>query len=280
MSAATVERPVEPAAALRALDAAVDALLAADYTGLSDEQLVELLRGKERLRRRLEAAEHAPILEVAARQLPAQHSVRTTAGFLRWLLRLDPREAAGRVRAAEAAGVRRALTGQTLPPAYPVVAAAQVAGQISARHAAIVVSTIEKLPDPARSEHAVEVEETLVGYATKFDPDCLGRQARKLGECYDPDGPAPDDEHRQRTRELTITQRPDGSSFGRFEATAELTALLLTHLDALAAPKPEKDGVKDPRTAPQRRHDASLKGSSSCCGPSCCPRSRASPPPS
>jgi hypothetical protein len=42
------------------------------------------------------------------------------------------------------------------------------------------------------------------------------------------------------------------------EATAELTELLLTHCDALAKPRPETDGVRDPRTAGQRRHDALL----------------------
>ena len=32
--------------------------------------------------------------------------------------------------------------------------------------------------------------------------------------------------------------------------------LLRTHFDALAKPRPELDGVKNPRTAEQRRHDA------------------------
>jgi hypothetical protein len=38
--------------------------------------------------------------------------------------------------------------------------------------------------------------------------------------------------------------------------TAEASELLQVHLDALAKPKPEVDGMKDPRTPGQRRHDA------------------------
>ena len=58
-------------------------------------------------------------------------------------------------------------------------------------------------------------------------------------------------------------QRPDGSSSGSFELTAHATEALLTVLDATAAPRPstagpEADGVKDPRTAGQRRHDGLL----------------------
>ena len=59
-------------------------------------------------------------------------------------------------------------------------------------------------------------------------------------------------------------QRPDGSSSGSFELTAHATEALLTVLDATAAPRPsttgpEADGVKDPRTAGQRRHDGLLE---------------------
>jgi hypothetical protein len=40
---------------------------------------------------------------------------------------------------------------------------------------------------------------------------------------------------------------------------AELTEWLRTMFDTLARPKPAADGAKDPRTAPQRRHDALLE---------------------
>jgi hypothetical protein len=263
MSAAVLDR-VDPGVALRSMHDAVDDLLAADYTAGSEEELLDTFRELERLRRRLAAVDHALIREANARQLPEQLSIRTVAGLLRALVRLDPREAAGRVRAAEAAGTRRALTGQVLPPAYPAVAAAQAAGEISPRHAAIITTMIEKLPDPARRDHGAEIEDTLVGHARDWDPDCLATLARRVRDHYDPDGPDPDgtdpdDGHRHRSRDFRLTTRADGSARGMFEATAELAELLQTHFDALAAPRPESDGVKDPRTAGQRRHDALLE---------------------
>ena len=87
------------------------------------------------------------------------------------------------------------------------------------------------------------------------------RIARRLTETLAPDGHEPG--YRDRIRHLTLHQRPDGSSSGSFELTAHATEALLTVLDATAAPRPstagpEADGVKDPRTAGQRRHDGLL----------------------
>jgi uncharacterized protein DUF222 len=260
VSGSAVEGRVDPAVALRTAHTAIDDLLAADWAGSSDEELLDALRGFEALRRRMSAVDHALVLEAEGRRLPEALAYRNVAGLLRAVLRLDPREAAGRVRAADAAGVRRTLTGEPLEPAYPVIAAAQAAGEISARHAAVIVRTLEQLPDDVRHEHGVEIEAELVGHGQRFDADDLAKIARRLRYLYDQDGPCPDGEaYRARTRDFRISQRPDGSAHGEFEATGELAELLLTHIDALAAPRPERDGVKDPRTAGQRRHDALLE---------------------
>jgi hypothetical protein len=46
---------------------------------------------------------------------------------------------------------------------------------------------------------------------------------------------------------------------GKFEGSAEFGEFLLLSFDAFGAPKPAVDGVKDPRSAGQRRHDALLE---------------------
>jgi Domain of unknown function (DUF222) len=256
MSTAIMEGSTQTSIALAGAHLAVDDLLAAPLTRGSDAELLDDLRELERLRRRVDAVEHRLILEAETRSLPDTHSCRTTGLFLRRLLKIDPAEAHARVRAAEAAGERCALTGEALPAAYPVVAEAQRIGGISARHAAIVVDTIEKLPDEARHENGAEVEELLVGYAHRFDPRQLAKLAARTRDWLDPDGALDKEKLRQRLRELTIHVRADGSSKVSGELTSEATELLLLHLDALAAPQPESNGVKDPRTAGQRRHDA------------------------
>jgi hypothetical protein len=120
----------------------------------------------------------------------------------------------------------------------------------------VVVGTIEALPAAVRDEHSEELAGQLVEYATRFDPAQLARLARRASDWLDPDGTLHDAEHRHRQRDLTLRQRPDGSSSVCGELTAEATELLLTHFDAFAAPRPPVEGVKDCRTPGQRRHDA------------------------
>lgn len=253
---------VDPMVELARARDAVDRLQVADLTGLSDEALLEYARGKERLVRRFATVDHVLVLEIEGRDLPGRNVLRNTAVFLRGLLRLDPREAHGRVNAAHAAGARLAISGELVPPIYAAVAAAQAAGEISERHARIVVDTIEALPGAAAAEHGEQIETDLVGYAGRFDPHQLATLARRITYCYDQDGAFDDDDeqqaHRAKQRGISIQQRTDGSCSGSFEGTAEFAEFLLTTFDALAKPLPEIDGFKDPRTAAQRRHDALL----------------------
>jgi hypothetical protein len=257
MSAAV--KPVEPATLLARVQADMLALQSADLGGLSDDQLLEHGRQLERARRLLPSLDARFIAELDARGLPASNCLRTSS-FLRGLLRLDPREAHSRVKAAQDLAPRRALTGESLPAVFAEVAAAQDAGEISERHARIVIDTIGKLPDEITADFGEQIEAELVDYATRFDPHQLNQLARRIGYYYDQDGKLDDTAHREKTRGIAVHQRPDGSCSGTFEGTAEFAEFLLLTFDALGKPKPEIDGCKDPRTAAQRRHDALLEG--------------------
>jgi hypothetical protein len=254
---AVLER-VDPRVALAAVHAELDALQAADLSGLGEEEFLDYARELERARRRLPSLDHAVVTGIQDRGLLDTHQVRSGAQLLRGLLRLDPRAATGRVAAAQATGARRGLTGQPLPPIYPELAAAQAAGDLSERHARVIVETIEKLPEQVQAEVGEQIEADLIGYANRFDPHQLATIALRLRYCYDQDGRFDDTEQRAKQRGIAITARPDGSCSGTFEGTAEFAEFLLTTFDALGKPLPEIDGVKDPRTAAQRRHDALL----------------------
>ena len=249
---------VEPAVRLARIQAELLALQGEDLTRLSEDKVLEYGRELERTQRLLPSLHHRFIGEVERRGLPAAGCVRIIP-FLRGLLRLDPREASARVAAAHAAAPRRALTGEPLPAVFAQVAAAQETGEISDRHARIIVKTIEKLPDELRAEHGAEIERDLVGYAERFDPHHVARLAEHIRYCYDPDGTLDDLEERENSRAISVQQRPDGSVSGSFDGTAEFGEFLQLTFDAFGKPVPEVDGFKDPRTATQRRHDALLE---------------------
>ena len=117
-----------PGVALADAHALVDELLAVDFTGGADAALLDSLREVERLSRRLAAVGHGLIAEASARSLPDSRGASSMAALVRQVLRLHPCEAAARVRAAEAAGPRRALTGEPLEPVFADVAAAKARG--------------------------------------------------------------------------------------------------------------------------------------------------------
>ncbi len=239
-----------------ALHTALDSLLDRDWTRSTDDEVLDTWAAVETFRNRLATLDHALIAQVRDRHLDSERGATSTVVFARNLLGISLGEAKARVSGAEAAGPRTSLIGELLPPVFEHVAAAQAGGAISPAAAAIVVRTVDKLPGPVQTS---EVEAELVGYARTLDVDALAKAAQRLLSCYAEDEALKEADYRERRRDITIRQRPDGSVHGTFEGTAELGEHLHGVFDALAAPAPETDGIKDPRTAGQRRHDALLE---------------------
>jgi hypothetical protein len=245
-----------PQQALARLAAVIDELQGMQLTAGTDDEVLDALRELEVQKRRLAAVDHRLIAETEQRRLAAPRGCASTGALLRQLLRIDPTEAAARVRAAAELGPRRALTGEPLPAIFPATAAACAAGLISPRHAAAITTTIDKLPAAIQAELDRTVEAILLTDATQMDPRQLRVAARDLRHALDQDGTLAQERERHRRRHLTVHQRPDGSAYGSFELDAPCAEALLTVNDTLARPRPAADGTPDPRTAAQRRHDA------------------------
>lgn len=195
------------------------------------------------------------------------------------VLRLSPTEARQRVDAAALCGPRWSLTGERLEPLLPLVAAGQADGVLSAEHARVIASTIERLPASVAPADATAAEEHLVQAAGHLRPGEVGLVGQRILAHLDPDGVLQSDAEHFRRRSFSVTPESDGSYRASGRLTPACGALLLTWLSPQAAPRPAtpqmSDGfvsnaddrnqsaagvssqpVQDPRSYGQRMHDA------------------------
>ncbi|MCU1657457.1 MAG: hypothetical protein JWO57_2113, partial [Pseudonocardiales bacterium] len=159
--------------ALAELEHAIHTLQTLAVGRLGDDDVLDLIRDVESVKRRLATVDHAVINEVERRRLAAERGCTSTVTLLVQLLRLPPTEAGERVRAAAALGQRQALTGEVLPAIFQATAAASAAGSISARHAAIITHLIDRLPPAVQAELDTTVEAILLEHAHQLDPRTL-----------------------------------------------------------------------------------------------------------
>jgi hypothetical protein len=115
---------------LTPLSAAVDSLLVSDLGRLSQDELLDAVRGMESESRRLAAVQHRLTAEVAARNVAGELKYRDTASLLSAVLLLTRSQASERVHAAEALEPRASLLGEPLPPVLPATASALTKGTI------------------------------------------------------------------------------------------------------------------------------------------------------
>jgi hypothetical protein len=189
----------------------LDELTTAELTARSDGEVLALWRELESCRRRLAPIDHALFQEVQARHLAWTCGAKSITLLARHVLRISTAEASARVKAAEALGRRRSLTGELLAPIYAKVAAAQANGSVAEAAAKVITGLIDRLPDAVRCEQDVQIEEFLVKQASILDLDALKQIGQRLVLTVDPDGRLKDAKYRDRQRDLRLTVRPWGS---------------------------------------------------------------------
>ena len=248
--------------AVAAFTSAVDGLLSLALTSLPGLALIELSGRVEFQLRRLACFDQAVVTALVDCDAYAEVGARNTVALLVQALRISPTEAGARVRAAKDLGPRTDFTGGPMKPSFELVAAAQADGSISSAHARVITATVASLPIAARGEHGEPLERFLVGQACAHAPDFLARAAKHAVTVLDPDGTLSSDEDHHRRRSFTLTPRADGSSDVRGYLTPQCTAVVLAVLDPLASPASATkadssvEAVQDPRSYPQRMHDA------------------------
>jgi hypothetical protein len=121
---------------------AVNAKVAAlSLDALTHPELLELQHRREVVARGVPTADHQIINRLVAEADPKALGGTNLADVLSTKLCISNGEAKRRIKHAGLLGPRQALTGETLPPKLPNVAAAQARGQIGAEHVKIIESS-------------------------------------------------------------------------------------------------------------------------------------------
>ncbi|RKS72448.1 uncharacterized protein DUF222 [Motilibacter peucedani] len=221
----------------------LDTLLSGDneVVGVAtSEGLLERLRHLAAVRARLDALEAQTLTAVEAREAYRLDAAPTTAAWLRYHLRLDPR--AARTRLA------RARTLAELPGTATALASAE----IEAGHVDALTRGRARVGTPTMAA----AEDTLLGLARTSSPDQLRLAVDRLVQVVDPDETATARAERQRAlRHLNITPGFDGTWTLSGLLDPADGALVKAAFDACSRLQALPDGSPDPRTKGQRTAD-------------------------
>ncbi|MDA3643884.1 DUF222 domain-containing protein [Saccharopolyspora indica] len=227
---------------------------------LTDAELTARIGQVEQQIRQARMEQLRLIAEADRRRLHAVQGARSTQAWLKSLLNIDGQDATTRVRIATATAPAvgdDAGPGTTAEPttaALPVTGEALAEGVISLEHARVISRCLTRLPEHTQ-HRAAEIERLLVENACRQCPRDLAKLADRIRYMIDADGAVADEQAQFESRELHYATARDGMLVIKARLDRETGAKFVTALRPLAAPRPETDGVKDPRTVGQRNAD-------------------------
>lgn len=256
--------------AFTALETAVDAVAALDWSALDVGQQLRALNRLETVRRKATACscDLAAVVDRCDEALIGGSAHRVIAD----VLRIRPAEARRRIRDAAQLAPRTTLTGQKVAVELPATAKAWHAGILDREHLRTIQRFQRDLPFDVHPAEVERAEVFLAEKAAELRPDQLDMVADRLAATLNPDGKF-SDEYRAAQRGFSWSgrQRLDGMSTAKLVASPELRAMIDALFAKLAAPgmcnpadqTPTVSGEpdqavadRDARSHPQRQHDA------------------------
>jgi Domain of unknown function (DUF222) len=261
--------PMEVAAALDTLDAAVAMCGELNFDKLHPPVRLRALERMETARRRQVAVSH-DVIAGLANEDPADVGGPVHKVIADWL-RISCAEASRRLKDVKQLSPRLTLTGQELPPELPATAQAWRDGMLDGQHLRVIQTFLRDLPETTPVDTVDNAEQFLADQALTLRPDQLEKVAHRCALLINPDGKFSDAD---RTRQRGFTwcgQRADAMSVGKLIASPELRANLDVWLARFAAPgmcnpadqtpcldsEPTDEAAgSDLRTPAQRQHDA------------------------
>jgi len=174
-------------------------------------------------------------------------------------LRITPNEITRRCKLAARIRPRRSLTGPTLMPELPELAAAVEAGAVGDDHIRSVCRAIDVLPACVAPVDVDAAERTLVRHAANVDAGIVAKLGQRIADYLNPDGLFSDEDRARRRGMHLGPQGPDGMS----RLSGFLDPQCRAYFEAIEAAvrpgrhQPDNDlASRDDRTPAQRCHDA------------------------
>ncbi|MER7556254.1 DUF222 domain-containing protein [Nocardioides sp. NPDC126508] len=203
-------------------------------TGQKATTLVEIARAKAQL------AELELRVIAVADDVAAESAARDVAAWLHHHTHQRPEVLRADLRLASA-----------LDRSYDLVAAAMRTGECNPAQAHVIVAALDDLPADLDPDIKTRAEETLVGYATQFDPTQLRRLGRRILDVIAPEIAeaeevrrlAAEEAHARKKTRLSMRRLGDGAT--RITAVIPDAAAdrLATTLEAFASPRRD-DGTR------------------------------------
>jgi Domain of unknown function (DUF222) len=251
------------AAAVAALEAALDALGETDLGREDDDALTGAVASLERCGRRLDGQGLRALAEASQRDLPGRSGLGTLGGWLREQVpTVDRGAATARALQAQALFGLDELAGELdLGRTRDAV----LSGELSTRHAGYIVQALGRLVPPATPAGLVdpatlaEAQEALTAQAAGLSPAVVRAMAERLVATLDPQAGerlARDEDRQAEVREVSLVREASGMYLLHGRLTPLCGAALVAALDSWAAPRPAADGTADARSHGMRLHDA------------------------
>jgi Domain of unknown function (DUF222) len=180
-------------AAYDELDAAVDKVLGLSFDALTAQEKLALQDRMEHNLRRLPTVEQRLIAALVVEADPKALGGKNWADVMVTRLRISPTEANRRLKHADLLGPRTAMTGESLEPKLPNVAAAQQRGQIGVEHVQVLSRFFKQLPGYVDAQTQELAEADLARAAVGLGPVELREAADRLAFLLNPDGDEPEE---------------------------------------------------------------------------------------
>ena len=258
---------------------------------VSDADLIDVLRVGGDLRRLVDAWVVAATEQVSARSQGPRHErftsllgARDVNEVVRNTTRCDARTAKAGERAASVVHRERSITsGELMPARFPMLTDALRDGVLGVPGILAATGPLVEVADRVAAEGLAAADAALADAARGADldgqslpplcPDDLGNLARMWAAYLDEDGAVPREDEALRRRGFKFGPTRDGLVPVYGNLLPEVASQFQLHFDAIVNPRAgrgpcfEPDGVvdpdsgelrppKDPRTVPQKMHDA------------------------